>query len=90
MHRGASRTRDAVRLLSTSGMIRAERVRRTRTRAGGGAAAPLGNEERASGLPRANAGHPGGPGPGQGSVRTHRLGPCYPVSITPCGDGRAR
>jgi hypothetical protein len=32
MHRGTSRTRDAVRLLSTSGMIRAERVRRTRTR----------------------------------------------------------
>jgi hypothetical protein len=62
MHRGASRTRDAVRLLSTSGMIRAERVRRTPH----APRCPLGNEQRASGLPRANAGASWRPGSGAG------------------------
>ena len=36
MHRGASRTRDAVRSLSTGGIVRAERVRRTRCPVGNG------------------------------------------------------
>ena len=65
MHRGASQTRHAV-CLPQHERHDSSGTRETNTHARAAPRCPLGNEERGSGLPRANAGASWRPGSGAG------------------------